>query len=117
MFTESLARPFVSTNIKYSYMVSSKGHTHGGSEDELVMLKSLKGKNKKSVREFARIREFLESSKKTRINKSYVGLFFAEKALNDIFCDNFYAKKYTLVKTRGMIVENYFVEEVCLKSV
>ncbi|KAI5648477.1 hypothetical protein M9H77_34482 [Catharanthus roseus] len=108
---ESPARPVVRTNIEYSGMVSSEGHTHEGSEDELIVVKNLKGKSKKRVRESARIRELSESSKKTRLTKSDVGLISAEKALNDIFYDKFHAKKYTLVKTRGMIVENYFVEE------
>ncbi|KAI5663347.1 hypothetical protein M9H77_22670 [Catharanthus roseus] len=100
VLTESPARPVVSTNVEYSGIVN-----------ELVVLKTLKGKNKKRVRESTRIRELSESSKRTRIIKSGFRLVSAEKALNDIFYDNFHAKKYNLVKTRGITVENYFAEE------
>lgn len=111
VYTGSLAKPVMSTNIEYSSMVSSDFHTHGGSEDEFVMLKTLKGKNKKRVRDSARIRELSESGKKTRMTKSDAGFISTVKALNDIFYDNFDINKYTMVKTRRMIIEQCFTEE------
>ncbi|KAI5666446.1 hypothetical protein M9H77_16299 [Catharanthus roseus] len=47
VLTESLARPIVSTNVEYSCMVSSEGHTHEGSKGESIVVKTLNGKNKK----------------------------------------------------------------------
>lgn len=70
---ESIQLLLLSTNVEYSWMVSSEGHTNEGSEDELIAVKTLKGKNRKRVREFARFRELSESSKKTRLTKRELG--------------------------------------------
>ncbi|KAI5675954.1 hypothetical protein M9H77_06904 [Catharanthus roseus] len=82
--------------------MSSEGHTHGSSKDELVVLKTVKTKNKKRVRESARIKGLLESRKKTRKTKNDVGLISTDKALSDTFYDNFHLKKHVVVKTKGL---------------
>lgn len=115
LFIEPRAKHVISTNVEHSCIMSSEGHTHGSSKDELVVLKTVKTKNKKRVRESARIKGLLESRKKTRKTKNDVGLISTDKALSDTFYDNFHLKKHVVVKTKGMIVENRFAEESLYK--
>lgn len=65
-------------------MLSSEEHTHN-TEDDLVVLKTVKGKGKKRVRESARIRELFENNKKSKMYKTEVGPIAVEKTMNDIF--------------------------------
>lgn len=62
--------------------------------------------------ESARIKELSKSSKKSKMSKSEVGPIAAEKTLNDILYDSFRFKKHAAVKSRDMIVKNYFLKKV-----
>lgn len=58
--TDSLGRPVVSTNVEHSGMLCNEGHSHSGIEDDLIVLKTMKGKGMKIVWSQLELRNYLK---------------------------------------------------------
>lgn len=66
VFSGTPAKPIVSssdTHVEHSRMMSIESHSNNGSDEELVVLKTIKGKGKRNVWNLLGLRSWLEVRK------------------------------------------------------